>query len=221
MSTIIKGNSPNFANTVDRPATFNLDDLARRGNEFLDRARAEAKTILADANKEADSVRKQAELAGQKAAREAAERLLEQKVGQRVNTLMPALKTMADELKAAREAWIGQWEEKLLRLSIKLAEKLVRVELSRNPEVSQAWLREALELLPSSTKAIVRLNPADIETLGAHANRLARALDHAIQVEIAADDTVGRGECAVETRHGAIDQQIAAQLSRLEQELLG
>ena len=65
----------------------------------------------------------------------------------------------------------------------------------------------------------LRLHPHDFETLGPHVQRLTRVLSRLGKVDVAADPTIAKGGCIVDTHFGTIDQQVESQLRRIEQEL--
>ena len=69
-------------------AAFNFDDLGTQADRYLTEIRAQAAKILADANREANAIRAQAEQQGRQAAIDAAEKVLDEKVG----TLTPKKK---------------------------------------------------------------------------------------------------------------------------------
>ena len=72
--------------------------------------RSQADQIIADANRQADGVRKRAEEEGKQAAMQAAEKVLDDKVGQRMQTALPALQQVIAGIADAKQAWLGHWE---------------------------------------------------------------------------------------------------------------
>src|SRR4029077_15680031 len=71
---------------------FNFDDLNKRADVYLAEVRAEAAKIVAKANADALEIRKKAEADGLKAAEQTIDKQLDQKVGQQMQTLLPALR---------------------------------------------------------------------------------------------------------------------------------
>ena len=83
----------------------------------------------------------------------------------------------------------------------------------------RALVREALELAAGSGSIQLRMHPDDLAVLGSQVELLTGELARLGTPEILADPTIEKGGCRVETRSGSIDQQFAAQIARIEQEL--
>jgi flagellar biosynthesis/type III secretory pathway protein FliH len=216
MSTIIKsGGSLRGPQQV----AFNLEDVTQQATKYLDKIRAQAAQIIADAQRQADAIRRQAEEEGRQAAMRAAEKVLDDKVGKRMQTLLPALQTVVNNIADAKQAWLGQWERSTVRLAAAIAGKVVRGKTPDLPEVTSKLVREALEMAAGSSQVRILLNPGDHETLQPNIARLTKELGRIGGAEILADSQITAGGCRVETLHGSIDQQFEAQLSRIEQEL--
>ena len=106
-----------------------------------------------------------------------------------------------------------------IRLAVSIASRVIRREVERSPEITLTLVREALELAAGSADIQLRLHPGDLSALGPHVTQLAAELARLGKPEIVADASIEPGGCRIDTRHGAIDQQFAAQLARIEQEL--
>ncbi len=103
---------------------------------------------------------------GRQAALEAARKAALEDLTSKWQTLAPALQQAIDDTAQLRSSWLRHWEQQVIHLAVAVAERLVRGELSRRPDISQQWIREALELASSSHTLTLRLNPADYEALG-------------------------------------------------------
>jgi flagellar assembly protein FliH len=198
-----------------QPVAFNFSDIADEANKRLDVFRAEATQILNAARREAEGIRKQAELDG----RRAAEETIVHELSARMDTLVPALRRAIDDVHDAKQAWLRHWEKSAVHVAAAIAERLIRRELPRSPEITLTLVREALELAAGDDHLRLHLNPADHETLGPQVGRLIEELSRLGTAEVVADPTVTRGGCRVETRFGVIDQQFESQLARIEEEL--
>jgi flagellar biosynthesis/type III secretory pathway protein FliH len=185
----------------------------------LEAVRKEAARIVQEAHGQAAEIRRAAEQAGRKAASEAANRVLDEKVGQRVQTVMPALQKAVKEIADQRTAWQQNGERILVRLAMAIAERVVRREIERQPEISLAWIRESLELAAGASSVTLRMNPQDLEALGGQVDRLAKELGSLATPRIVPDESIVRGGCSVNTEFGSIDAQIATQIAQIEDEL--
>jgi flagellar assembly protein FliH len=216
MSTVIK--SGKSGENVQRIA-FNLEDISLQADRYVDQVRLKAAQIVLEAQKQAEAVRRKAEEEGKEAAMRAVERVLDEKVGKRMETLLPALAQVVRELADARQVWLSQWEKAVVRLGCAIAEKITRQKVERTPEFTLALAREALEMAAGSSHIEIQLNPVDLESLGGHVDRLVKEFAGIATATVVGEPSIVPGGCRVETQHGTIDQQFPAQLARIEAEL--
>jgi flagellar assembly protein FliH len=200
---------------------FNFEDVAQHANQYVDDVQTRANAIVTEARAQAAAVTKQAEEDGRQAAMRAVEQVLDQKVGQRMETLLPALEKVVNELIDTKQAWLRQWEASAIQLAAKIAERIVRRELHHDPQITVELAREALEMSAGAAQLKISLSPTDFETLGGNVKRLCAEIARSAQAEIVADESISSGGCRLETRHGVIDQQIESQLARISAELIG
>jgi flagellar biosynthesis/type III secretory pathway protein FliH len=223
MATIIKAASEvqHVSAPEIRTATFDLVDLTSRADEYVEAVRREASKLVQEAHRQAGEVRRSAEEAGRHAALDAANRVLDAKVAQRMKTILPALQQAVQEIADQQANWRRQSEAALVRLAILVAERLVRRQIRECPEIPLTWVRESLELAVGAARITLRLHPLDVEGLGSQVERLIDEIGRLAPARILADEAIGRGGCQVQTEFGAIDMQLATQLQRIEEELLG
>lgn len=202
-----------------RAAAFSFDDLATQADRYVGDIRAQAAKILADANREADAIRLRAEQQGQQDAVAAAEKRLDAKLGEQIETLLPALAKAVESVEQAKASWLAEWEKNAVHLATKIAARVVRKQHVETPEITLALLREALELAAGGGRLTIRLNPDDRAALGEQAEKIAAAFGKIADAELIADPQISPGGCRVETQFGAIDQTFEAQLARIEEEL--
>lgn len=204
MSSIIKAS----AARGEVPAAFAFDELGGTAGAEPRHAGRDAALFLADAEEQ-----------GTTAARAAAEQVLEEKVGQQLNALLPALHAAVGEIHAAKAQWLAHWEKAALHVATAIAARVIRREVERTPEVTLALVKEALELAAGSADVQLRMHPDDLAILGPQVDGLAAELGRLGDARIVGDPSITRGGCRVDTRFGTIDQQFESQLARIEQEL--
>jgi flagellar biosynthesis/type III secretory pathway protein FliH len=134
-------------------------------------------------------------------------------------TVIPALKLAVQNIQEAKQSWLRHWEAVAVRVSGAIAEKMVRRELSRQPEITLTLVREALELAAGNSHLRIQLNPNDLKALGDQMRVLIDEIAPLSEAELNADPEIAPGGCRVETRFGIIDQQFESQLKRIEEEL--
>jgi flagellar assembly protein FliH len=203
------------------PIAFNFEDVAQHADRYVDEVQAKAAAIVSDAQKQAAAVTRQAEEQGRQSAMRVVEQVFDQKVGQKMETLLPALQRAITELIDAKQSWLRHWEQSAVELSTKIAERVIRRELKQTPQITVELVREALGMAAGSPQVKIALHPTDFETLQGQIERLALEIARTAKAEIVPDETVSPGGCRVETRHGVIDQQIETQLARIAAELIG
>ncbi len=216
VASVIKSND---SRSGIQGVAFNFDDMAVKAGQYLDKVKAEAVQIVVKAKQEAAVARQQAEAEGRRSAQKAVEQIVQKQLAQQLATLMPALQQAIEDIQHAKQAWLTHWEKSGVHLATAIASRIIRRELTTQPDIPLNLIREALELAVGSTQVCLHLNPADHSTLGSQAQLLVKEVSGLGPTEIVADPSVSPGGCRVETRFGSIDQQFDVQLARIEEEL--
>ncbi len=224
MPTILRATDQNMATAG---VAFNFDDMAGQAKKYLEQVRRDAARIVVQAQQEAAALRAQAQAEG----RQAALAEVEQMISRQLSPVIPALRQAILDIHEAKQAWLAQWETAGIHLAAEIAKRLIRGELTRQPEIPLTLIREALQLAAGSGQVRLLLNPDDHRALRGQAQLLVQEMsatmgtwcpgdDHGYMVpEIIAEASVSPGGCRVETRFGTIDQTFEAQLARVEEEL--
>ncbi|MCG8587582.1 MAG: hypothetical protein MI757_22980 [Pirellulales bacterium] len=213
MATIIRSSRTSGS---ERSTAFNFDDMAEQAGQYLDDVRAQASSIVSQAQAEAKSIRQSARLEGKREAEQQAHQVVESRMAQ---TLLPSLKKLAEDIAQARETWTARWERGLVQLATAIAEKVVRREISNQPEISLEIVRESLNMTAGIPQLTIRLSPSDYETLGPEVEKLADQIRTVGTARVVADESISPGGCRVDSEFGVIDQQIESQLARIAEEL--
>lgn len=221
MATIIRKNGTRLSSSESSPqaVAFSFADMQGKAEDYLDSVRGEAAKIVQQANRDAEKIRREAEAAGQKAAQEAAEKVLDEKVAQRMATVIPALQDLVKQIDDARGEMQAHWERSALQVVTAIAERVIRRELRSDPQITLDTVAETLRLAAGSSEMTLHLNPVDYSNLGPQVERLANTLCKLSPSQIVADDAISPGGCLVQTRFGEVDQRIEAQLCRIEEDL--
>jgi type III secretion protein L len=174
-------------------------------------ARAEARRVLEEAAREADAIRRDAQSESLE-LREAAYR----------EGLETALLELNEHLLAAREARdtaLAEVERDVLRLSVRLAEKIVGREIERDNKTLADIVSTALRHARQHEMLSVRVNPADLPAVQEHRDRLDPA-GRARFLDLIPDPGVRPGGCVIESESGTVNAQLDTQLRVLERALL-
>lgn len=213
MATLIKSNA---AKRQAQPSVYRFEDFSSAAGNSLGNPKVTA-AIIAEAQQQAEEIRRQAIEEGQRAAEDD----LEKKIDERMDAVLPIIRQAATELADAKQAWMRRWEQSAVQLAVKIAERIVRREVAQSPQITLGLVREALELSAGTQQITIRLHPADFAALEGPVKRLAQEISRAATAAILPDESISRGGCRLETQHGVIDQQIETQLSRIGAELTG
>lgn len=174
-------------------------------------ARAEAKYMLAEAEAEASSIRESAKVA--------AEELREAAYREGLETALLELNQHLLEAREMRDTALADAERDLLRLAVRLAEKIIGREIERDNAALGEIVSTALRHARQHEMLTVRVNPADLTIIQTHREKLdpsgrVRFLD------IVPDPRVAHGGCVIESESGTINAQLETQLRVLERALL-
>ena len=170
-------------------------------------AKTEAERIISQAMSEAESVREEAREAGKEEGRaEVASRIEE------------AMETLNQAVKERKEI-IKDSEQEILRLALKVAEQIIRSEVSLHRDVCLNIVAEAISRVSDREQIIVRANREDAEYLKRYKDRLAGMLDGVKSFSILEDSNVEPGGCVIETNLGFIDSKISTKLKSIEESL--
>ena len=204
------GNSRN-SNVIKKPAhpdqTPVVSGIIKRP---VIEAQAEAKRIVAEAENYAASVR-EAMAALERETREAAYR-------EGYEAALLELNQLLLETRDRRDVALADAEHDLLRLSIKLAEKIIGREIKLDNATVVEIVSTALRTARQNELLTVRVHPADLPVIQAQRERLDPA-GRARFLDIVADPRVHRGGCIIERESGTVDAQLETQLRVLERAL--
>lgn len=137
-----------------------------------------------------------------------------------VKPVVDALNRIISEYNEKREQLLREADEFMVGLAIRVAEKVIRKEISLDPEQIKSLVREGVKLVDDRQKVTVRVSLADWQTIKSYEDVLLRSA-HGVQgLEIREDDSLEPGDCIVESNTGLIDFRIKTQLDELSQTLL-
>jgi flagellar assembly protein FliH len=221
MATIIRKDDHRevAAGKAVQPVAFSFGDMRGRAGDYLETVRVEAAKIIQEAHRQAEQIRRQAEVAGRKAGEAAVDRMLEEKIARRMDTLLPALERTAGQLDDAKGDLLRHWESAAVRVACSMAAKIIRRELAHEPQIALDIIAETLRLATGASQITLHVNPTDYEHLGQQINRLADTICHVSPAQVIADPEITPGGCRVTTQYGEIDAQIETQLRRIEEDL--
>ncbi|HED40657.1 MAG TPA: flagellar assembly protein FliH [Chromatiales bacterium] len=107
--------------------------------------------------------------------------------------------------------------DELVTLAMTIAKHMVRREIKTNPGEIVAVVREAVAVLPTTSRTIkVYLHPEDAALL-----KESLSISEQGRWELIGDPSLTRGGCRLETEHAELDASIEARLAAVVAELMG
>ncbi len=162
-------------------------------------ARAEAQRLVTEAKEEVARIHAEAYAAGYEAGlREFTTRLL--------------------ELQRRRDTLLADAERDVLRLALRIAEKIVGRELETQETTLLDIVRTAMRSIRHASTITICVNPADTPKLERHREAI-ETLRRGQLVNIVPDTRVSVGGCILESESGIVDAQLDTQLRVIEQAL--
>lgn len=130
-----------------------------------------------------------------------------------VNEAMESLDKMAGALREA----VKRNEEKLLKLAIGIAEKILHDEIAVRPDTVLKTLEEALTKVSDLEEVTVKVNPEDLPMVQTQEEAFRDRLKSVRKVEFTSSPKIQRGGVLIETGSGTVDAQIKTQLSVIQE----
>jgi len=178
-------------------------------------ASAEAMRILETAQGESAQIRAAAERAMADAVEAGYKEGFERGAAQ----WSSAVKAAQASLQAALEGAKPQ----VVRMALRVAEKVLRQKLETTPEALLPMVDEALRSLQGQqqTRIVLRVHPADQDVLAARRQYWLDRHPGITNLQVVVDEDMARGGCRIESEFGMVDATLETQMRVIERHLLG
>ena len=227
MAIVLKSGNGDDQNTAARKtsaiAGFNLSDLADEGRTRLEQCRAQVQHMLAEAERDVEKIRKDADVRGyqeglQRAAQDADKKLKAEAEQQAIASTQIMQQAVA-KLHDTFADWMEQYSSTLTKIAMSATEKIVQRKLIDEPELLLRWGDEAMHSTRSATRLTLVLHPETLAQIGSSFESLLASPGLPEETQVETDATLARDEVVVRQDGGEIHAGLTAQLQRL-QELL-
>jgi type III secretion system HrpE/YscL family protein len=178
-------------------------------------ASAEAAGIVEAARRQAEEIVAAAQRARKEAVESGFRQGFDEGAGHWVEALRAARARVAV---AARQA-----QPEIVRLALRVAEKILRQTIEAHPDAIAPMVEEALRafLAQNQTRVVLRVHPHDEKVIAARRQRWLERNPTIGGLVIVPDETIGRGGCRLESESGTVDATLETQLEMIERHLLG
>ena len=199
-------------NSVD---LFNLDNIdfkqrneRRRGDRRRGFRRIDDRNLISRAREEAEAIREAAAKEGYQAGISAA------------NSDIQALRDSMIEFGNAKQAVFDQIAPEILSISVDIAKKIIKKELSQTPDILLDSVTSILKgLSKEETKIMLKTNPAQVGMLKSEVPDIAAQMGLDAKIVVIPDETIMEGGCVVTTTNGVVDATIETQLTIISEAL--
>jgi flagellar assembly protein FliH len=223
MAAVLKSEQLSHGSDYPQAVVFNIEDVQTRAREYLTQVQREAAEILAAAQAEAVRIGARAQEQGVAQAQASVEQKIQTAAQQlsdaRCKTAIAACEATVEKLAKETSQWLALWRTQTVDLATKIAERILRREMSASEETLRVWMEEAIVAMRDVRDVRVLVHPDDFAVAGRFLQNLAKSVPQAAQVEVLPDPEISLGGCIVRSSHGQLDQQLETQLQRLAEQL--
>ena len=205
---------------------YNYEDLRVRCEVYLESIREQAKSILLEAQVEADKIRQQSEEEGRRRGLEhglqQAQKEIKQKIEKssqtltekRMKAVVPQLAEAVAEIKKLQDEAESYWQQQGVQLAVAIAEKLIHRAILDDPSIVNDRLQEILSMVIGESHLQITLSAEDVQRLESQQEQIANFV-RAVGLEWSVDDSLSSGDFRIHTHYGEIDARVDTQLDRI------
>lgn len=128
------------------------------------------------------------------------------------------LKTVNDAI-MEKNKLLKKARGEILRLAIKVAEQILKSEISLNQAVCVNIVSEAISRITDKDRVIIRVNRADADFVKMNRDRFLNQMGDIKNLSVQEDSRIEQGGCIIETDLGYIDAKIETKLESIEKAL--
>ncbi|HTW95689.1 MAG TPA: FliH/SctL family protein [Tepidisphaeraceae bacterium] len=220
------------ANAPSTMVPFSMRDIEEQARLILLRARGRAEQLIAEAQSEAESLKKQAfdqgradgKTQGTKEGIEVGRKagfdqaLAENKA--KLQSIMQAMVDATSKLESSRLELDSNAIKEVIQLAAAIARRVTRRQALIEPQVLEENLAEAVKLVIGGSDVRIAMNPDQLRHLQAILPKIQKTMPRFSHVEWVEDATVTPGGCRLLTVGGVVDADLETQLDRVIGQLL-
>ena len=208
-----ESNSPEI--NIEEVDLFDLDNIdfkqrneRRKGDRRRGFRRIDDRNLISRAREEAESIRASASKDGYQAGLEMAKEDLSM------------LKDGIDVFYGAKQEIYDSIIPDILEISLDIAKKIIKREVTENPDIIIQNIKEILSgLSKDEEKLILKVNPMQVEMLKQYVPESVSAAGLEAKVVIIPDENIMEGGCLLTTTNGVIDATIETQMEIVSEAL--
>ena len=223
MASVLKSKSFLPGTNTAQTEVFNWEDVATRAKQYLETVRAQAQQIIQESEAECQRLHAQAKEEGTRQGENHVERLAMQMANQiaetRVTEAAKSVKSLCEDLEAATQQWLRQWQHETITLAIGISEKILARQIESDPSILISWIEDSVRMIQGQRQIMIRIHPEDAQRLSAALPDLIEEMTPSVELQVVEDVTVGKFGVILQTPDTTIDRSLQTQLKRLVEEL--
>ena len=181
---------------------------SRKGDRRRGFRRIDDRNLISRAKEEANTIKEAAAKEGYQEGLETAKSDIE------------AVKNALVEFFNAKQEVYESIAPDILEISLDIAKKIIKKEISDNPEIILENIKDIMKgLSKEETKITLKVNPSQVSMLKQEVPEVASSLGLEAKIYIVSDENVMEGGCIVTTTNGVIDATIESQLAIISEVL--
>lgn len=196
---------------------FDLDNIEfsqrqerRRGNRRRGYRRIDDRNLISRAQEEAGTIKDNAAKEGYNTGILEAQKDIEN-LNSQIRNFMNATKEVYEFI-----------APDILEISVDIAKKIVKKEISQDPELILDTILKVLKTISKEEpKIILKVNPAQISVTKENINQLMLSAGLDSKINVISDETIEEGSCIVQTNNGIVDASIETQLEIIKEAFKG
>ncbi len=221
------------AHTIARDAiVLDLAEISRQGADMVNRSRAQAERILAEAEMERDRLigtaaqegirrgHEEGYAAGYAEGARKGESAARADFAARLGAVASAWEAAVLEFESRRDDMLLAARTEALALALEIARKVTKRHAEIDGEIVKDQMDAALRMVTHPSRLVLAVSPDDLATARAELERIRGVLASARHAEIAEDPALSRGSVLVRTGRGLIDATIETQIDRIVSALM-
>ncbi len=195
-----------------------IKDAKKQAEVIVLQADEEARRILNGAEEELETLRLKTKEEGYAAGYEEGVLDGREKALQEAKSLLDSLNDIVQEGIRIRESNLTAMEDDFLKLSLLLADKIVRKTIKDDISWLEPITKEALRQLGTVEEVVIYLSPMDYSLVKEHEDELLVGVRAKISFE--RDPALSQGGCLIESENGLIDARLERRLGKLGHHLM-
>ncbi|MGE5484292.1 MAG: FliH/SctL family protein [Ignavibacteriales bacterium] len=200
-------------------AQADVEKMTRSMEKMVRDAEQKAASIVERAEASAREIKEKARAAGFESGRKDgyAEGMAEAERG--TAEMKAAAARALEEARGEAARIVAAAGPQIVEIAIAVARKVIKREVSADPEVVVANVREALKNVDREDAAVVRTSPVEVAVIDNVRTRLRKECGGLGEITVQEDPSVEPGGCVVVTDKGIVDARIESQVEAISERL--